>query len=346
MFFGVSKGLNLKMTIKKDGNSWLVDVYPWGRKGRRIRKKFNSKGEATRFERHILGTASGEQPWNESPPDNRELSELINIWFLMAGQYLKDGERRKVKMLAIADRLGNPIARIMTEREFALMRAKRTAEGISAKTLNNELAYIKAMFNVLKKQKEITFDNPLNDLDPLKIGERELSYLTHEQIDILLDAFKSSENEHVELITLICLSTGARWGEAEGLTRSRVHNNKVTFTDTKSGKNRSIPISDWLFERLIKHSNKTKSPELFTFSLSAFRRALARSGIELPKGQAAHVLRHTFASHFVMNGGNILTLQRILGHSDIRMTMRYSHLAPDHLKDAVFLNPLNDRKIS
>ena len=329
------------MTVKKQNDSWLVDVYPHGRKGKRVRKSFPSKGEALRFERYILGNASGEQPWNESPPDNRELSELINIWFLMAGQYLKDGERRKVKMLAIGDRLGNPIARMMTEREFALMRAKRTAEGISAKTLNNELAYIKAMFNVLKKQKEIAFDNPLNDLDPLKIGERELSYLTHEQIDILLDAFKSSENEHVELITLICLSTGARWGEAEGLTRSRVHNNKVTFTDTKSGKNRSVPISDTLFKRLIEHSSKVKTSELFTFSLSAFRRALQRSGIQLPKGQAAHVLRHTFASHFMMNGGNILALQRILGHSDIRMTMRYSHLSPDYLIDAVKLNPIN-----
>nr|WP_231473619.1 tyrosine-type recombinase/integrase [Shewanella sp. 38A_GOM-205m] len=60
----------------------------------------------------------------------------------------------------------------------------------------------------------------------------------------------------------------------------------------------------------------------------------------MPKGQASHVLRHTFASHFVMNGGNILTLQRILGHSSIQMTMRYAHLAPEHLIEATKLNPL------
>ncbi len=53
------------------------------------------------------------------------------------------------------------------------------------------------------------------------------------------------------------------------------------------------------------------------------------------------VLRHTFASHFIMNGGNLLTLQKILGHQSIQMTMRYAHLAPDHLNDAVKLNPLN-----
>ncbi|KAB0549266.1 tyrosine-type recombinase/integrase [Pseudomonas argentinensis] len=55
--------------------------------------------------------------------------------------------------------------------------------------------------------------------------------------------------------------------------------------------------------------------------------------------QATHVLRHTFASHFVINGGNILTLQKILGHQSLTMTMRYAHLAPNHLQDAINLGP-------
>nr|DAL18775.1 MAG TPA_asm: integrase [Caudoviricetes sp.] len=42
----------------------------------------------------------------------------------------------------------------------------------------------------------------------------------------------------------------------------------------------------------------------------------------------------------MMNGGNILVLQRVLGHTDIKMTMRYGHFAPDHLEDAVRLNPI------
>ena len=44
-----------------------------------------------------------------------------------------------------------------------------------------------------------------------------------------------------------------------------------------------------------------------------------------------HALRHTFASHYVMAGGNILALQKILGHSDIKVTLSYAHLAPDYL---------------
>src|SRR5262249_25225284 len=46
-----------------------------------------------------------------------------------------------------------------------------------------------------------------------------------------------------------------------------------------------------------------------------------------------HMLRHTMASHFVMAGGNILALQKILGHSDVKMTMIYAHLAPEFLGD-------------
>ena len=110
----------------------------------------------------------------------------------------------------------------------------------------------------------------------------------------------------------------------------------MTFVNTKSGKSRSVPVSKELFEEIGAY---LKEHGCFSFSLSAFRRALDRSCIALPPGQAAHVLRHTFASHFVMNGGDILSLQKILGHSTISMTMRYSHLSDRHLKSAVKYSP-------
>jgi integrase len=138
-------------------------------------------------------------------------------------------------------------------------------------------------------------------------------------------------------LTRICLATGARWGEAENLQLRHIQEGKLTFVNTKSGKSRSVPVSKELFEEIRKH---LKEHGCFSFSLSAFRRALDKSGISLPPGQAAHVLRHTFASHFVMNGGDILSLQKILGHASITMTMRYAHLSNDHLLAAKALNPL------
>lgn len=85
----------------------------------------------------------------------------------------------------------------------------------------------------------------------------------------------------------------------------------------------------------------TRAVSLFKPCYSAFRKAIQIAGIETPPGQLSHVLRHTFASHFMMNGGNILVLQRILGHTDIKVTMRYAHFAPEHLLEAIPLNPLN-----
>ena len=86
--------------------------------------------------------------------------------------------------------------------------------------------------------------------------------------------------------------------------------------------------------------DRALAERFFMFGYGAFREAVEKSGLTLPRGQLTHVLRHTFASHFVMNGGNILVLQRILGHSSLTMTMRYAHLAPDHLQEAKALNPL------
>jgi len=48
-----------------------------------------------------------------------------------------------------------------------------------------------------------------------------------------------------------------------------------------------------------------------------------------------HDLRHTYASHFMMRGGNVAELRDILGHADIKMTMRYAHLSPAHLRTTV-----------
>jgi site-specific recombinase XerD len=81
-------------------------------------------------------------------------------------------------------------------------------------------------------------------------------------------------------------------------------------------------------------AEKSVSGRLFKYEYAAFRNAVMRTGLQLPKGQSTHVLRHSFASHVMMNGGNILVLKKLLGHSSLTMTMRYAHPAPDHLQEA------------
>ena len=79
----------------------------------------------------------------------------------------------------------------------------------------------------------------------------------------------------------------------------------------------------------------------FKNGYSTFKRVIKDLEIETPRGQLTHILRHSFATHFMMNGGDILTLQKTLGHSDLKMTMRYAHLSPEHLEKITTLNPLN-----
>lgn len=127
-----------------------------------------------------------------------------------------------------------------------------------------------------------------------------------------------------------------RWSEAENLQGHQLSKYRITYTKTKGKKNRTVPISQDLYDA----PPPKNRGNLFAPCRKAFERAVKRAGIELPEGQYTHVLRHTFANHFMMNGGNILLLKEILGHSDIKMTMIYAHFAPTHLEDAVSKNPL------
>lgn len=147
-----------------------------------------------------------------------------------------------------------------------------------------------------------------------------------------------STNNHTLPVAKLCLATGARWDEAESITRNQLVNGQVRFARTKNGRVRSIPVPPDLL-KLILERGYPGSGRLFSSCRSAFRKAYERTGLHTP-GQLTHILRHTFASHYMMQGGNILTLQRILGHGDIKMTMRYSHLAPDHFATVLSHSPL------
>ncbi|CAM5790796.1 site-specific tyrosine recombinase XerD [Castellaniella caeni] len=125
---------------------------------------------------------------------------------------------------------------------------------------------------------------------------------------------------------------------------SQVRNGRITLARTKNNKARAVPITAELQASIESHAEAhlpQMSGAIFGPCYSAFREGINRAGIVLPPGQLTHVLRHTFASHFMMNGGNILALQRILGHKDLKTTMRYAHLAPEHLESAKTLDPLS-----
>lgn len=320
------------MSIRKQPNGkYLVELYLGNQK--RIRKTFTTKSEATRFEQHTLNEKA-QKPWLPAVDDKRRLNELIELWFSLHGQALNDGKKRKNKLLAMSLLMGNPIAKNITASDFSKYRQLRI-QTVSIKTANNDQTYLNALLNELKRLGEWNYENPLLGLRALKYKQPEMGFLTPEEIVLVFDELKIGRNYDAYLISKICISTGCRWGEAEQLTGSQLTPHRVTFIHTKGNKRRAVPISEELYNELPK-----KSGRLFSNCIKSFRMAIERTGVRLPKGQSTHVLRHTFASHFMMNGGNILVLQQILGHASITDTMKYAHFSPAHLEDAIRLNPL------
>ncbi|RYA88200.1 tyrosine-type recombinase/integrase, partial [Enterobacter cloacae complex sp. 743-2DZ2F-22B] len=161
----------------------------------------------------------------------------------------------------------------------------------SPRTLNLELAYFRAVFNELNRLGEWKGENPLKNMRPFRTEEMEMAWLTHDQISQLLGECKRHDHPDLEPVVRICLATGARWSEAESLRKSQLAKYKITYTNTKGRKNRTVPISKELYESL-PHDKKGR---LFSDCYGAFRSALERTGIGLPAGQLTHVLRHTFA---------------------------------------------------
>lgn len=330
------------MALNKTAAGWVVDIQPGGRGGRRYRKTLPTKAEALAFEAWLKTKVTQSPEWQPAKRDARRLLDLVDLWHEHHGVSLRAGEDtlRRLQQLCLA--MGNPTADQFKPEMFAAYRARRLAEGITANNLNREHAYLRAVFNELARLGHWKGSNPLAKVRQMKVAERELSFLSIEQILRLLNAL----NGDALLIARVCLATGARWSEAEKLRVSQIRNGQAHFTGTKSGKNRSVPVDDALIADLNAHlekrygNDKTIAERFFMSGYGAFRGAVEKCGLTLPKGQLTHILRHTFASHFTMNGGNILVLQKILGHQSLTMTMRYAHLAPDHLQEAKALNPL------
>jgi integrase len=125
----------------------------------------------------------------------------------------------------------------------------------------------------------------------------------------------------------------------EVLTSDRDHTDlkrgTATLMDTKNGDRRLVPLPSEVVTVL--QQRPVPIREWFpgwTLGklMNAFHRVCHRIGL---KGVTFHTLRHTFASHAVMNGTDLYTVGKLLGHKTIQQTQRYAHLAPDHMRSTV-----------
>ncbi|BDZ74380.1 recombinase [Methylophaga marina] len=250
-------------------------------------------------------------------------------------------------------------------------RSKRHKEGLSASTSNRYIGTIKAMFNRAVEW-EIIQQNPISKVKKQKSDSRAIiRYLTSDEEQRLRATLRSRDRrltesnpfytggrftrleailggfpDHVHPMVLLLINTGMRRGEMFNLRWQDVDfiNKRITVVGntSKTGQTRYIPLNKEAFRVLDVWHKQTKrssgcvfvgkNGERFTNIDKAWKVLLRDAQIQ---DFRLHDLRHHFASRLVSAGIDLNSVRELLGHTDIKMTLRYAHLAPAHLSEAV-----------
>jgi integrase len=209
-------------------------------------------------------------------------------------------------------------------------------------TINREVTVLRSLLRSAVKH-GMAEKNPASC--PRKFPEKKrLRYLTEKEAASLLEVATISRSRDAHLAILIALDGGMRQGEIFNLRWSDIDfkNGQVWVRETKNGSPRHVPMTEGIRTALSSRPRRLGTDFIFWGRVqdrrdhqgfrNGFVNLLQRAGI---KDFTFHDLRHTFASHLVMAGVPLHTVGQLLGHKDPKMTMRYAHLSPGYLKEAV-----------
>ncbi|MEE9229200.1 MAG: tyrosine-type recombinase/integrase, partial [Acidobacteriota bacterium] len=238
---------------------------------------------------------------------------------------------------------GDMLLGAITPEKIVNYRTRRLGQGVAHGTVNNERAILSKVFTLAIDWERLSY-NPVKKVGKLEQPAGRLRYLERPEADSLIGASPA----HIRPVIIIALETGGRLSEVLGLKLDDLdfHRSILYFdqTNTKSGRQREIPMTPMLVDtmhvmlkvrplaRTLKHVFIRHGKPMRDVR-TAFTKARQRAG--LGKDVTFHTLRHTFASWYVMDGGDLYRLQKLLGHATIAQTQKYAHLAPEYMKSAV-----------
>lgn len=235
---------------------------------------------------------------------------------------------------------GNKKLSEITPKDIDGYKKSRLAEAKPA-TVNRELQILRHLFNLAYRWKKFFGRNPVSESGLLEVQNKVERIVTPEEEERLL----SCSPPHMRPILITAINTGMRKGEILSLTWNDVdlENKLITIRPdvSKSKKTRRIPLNSTLI-KLLMELKSGSTPHVFLNSegnpykrcdsiKGAFERACKKAEL---KGLRFHDLRHTFATRALEAGANVVAVSQILGHADLKTTMRYVH-PDDSLKDAV-----------
>ncbi|MAT59571.1 MAG: site-specific tyrosine recombinase XerD [Ignavibacteriae bacterium] len=244
----------------------------------------------------------------------------------------------------------------LNEIDFPLIRKFfeiQKKEGVSSGTTARYRSSLKGFFKYLSKNQYIE-KNPVDKLASTKISRKLPSYLTFNEIELILDKINHADiplGLRDKAMLEIAYSCGLRVSELINLKISDLFfNEEVIRVIGKGSKQRLVPIGtsaiNWVTEYL-KFSrpileNKIKSANIVFLNKRGTK--LSRMGIwkildkyakeaGITKDVHPHVLRHSFATHLIEGGADLRAVQEMLGHSDISTTQIYTHIDRDYIKE-------------
>jgi integrase len=286
---------------------------------------------------------------------NFRMSALIDRYWTEYGKLKKSSEREKSVLERVRMELGNHFVREVEGPVVQKWYRGLTEGGLSAGTA---VRHFNVMHHMMKKaatlwSKETGIDrNPADQIEVYRPDDQRERYLSVEEIKALKAAldqkmYRAGTRDinrtfyRLRMIVLIALTTGMRMAEIFGLIWSDLRYTESLIAvraKLKGGRIRYVPMIPELAAELRKYPAVIGEEHLFPPKLSAkgerqrveksFYTVLRLAGIS---NFRFHDLRHTFASWYMMNGGDLYELAKILGHSNIRMTERYAKLGKAHI---------------
>jgi integrase len=285
-------------------------------------------------------------PQPKAPP--KALGEVIDEYLALKRAKAKrtvDEDAVKLGRFAAFVGRGTPVTEVTAQRIAQYDRdrsstlSKRGA-ALSPATINRDLAAVR---HLLRLAEEWGYVDRAPRVRLAKESEGRLRFLSEDEAARLLAACAASKNRHLRAIVTVALNTGMRRGEVMGLTWERVDfaRGVLLLDHTKSGRRREVPMNSAVYDALSSIDGGPKDEGPVFRKRGGATWGSIRTGFERACRDAKvhdfrfHDLRHTFASWLVMAGRNLKEVQELLGHRSFAMTLRYAHLSPDRLREAV-----------
>jgi integrase len=324
----------LRKRLLKKGPVWYIDFWFKGR-----RYVMSTKTSIRRIAVQILQEIQGKiarGTFNLEDYEKKEimLSDFLDRYFQYAASYKAKGTITLEKIITstFSSIVGNCQLRTIDIQTLDRWKAERMNAPINAVTFNIERRALHAIFNVAKKWDYVS-ENPFREVKKLRVEEHRLFMTNEEQMkffEALADGIKNASRiprrKKLQLAFLyyeFLLNTGLRREEGLNLKRSNVDlvQNVIYIEKAKDKETRTVPLTQRATRILESLDEKLFSSLSKDYVTRQFAKHLKDAGL---RGFKLHSLRHTTATMMIGHGVDILTVSKILGHSDIRTTMIYA----------------------